>query len=451
MLAIHRAMLRIVSEVGLKIEAPQLVVKMAEGGGTPHEDGRVTFTAEYVERFIAESDPFDWARAAPRAGAHLGIYHGPYLDPETNEFVPFTHERLTACFKLATHLEHVEGVDLQNCPLDIPRAVEPLYARLYAARWGAGCPSIWHVDLCPYVEEFTQIIADDRGVDPKAAFTGGTYLVSPLQLAREQAELFMYFYERGYRVYIGHMASAGGTAPVTLAGSLALHISEAVLIQILNRILFGGRTFGIGSSIAPLDMRTGIYPYGRPEMALANVAMAQMARFYGTGYWGHCGLSDAKRPSAEAGAQKLLSAIPCLMAGGSASISAGTLSIDEVKSPVQMVIDNEITGALKRFATGFEISDETLAVDLIKTVGPGGTFLDSEHTLKHFRTEHWQPAIWAREMYQGWRETGSKIDADRARERCLDIIALPEPDPCISSEAESRLRAVLGRATRALG
>ena len=156
---------------------------------------------------------------------------------------------------------------------------------------------------------------------------------------------------------MGDMHAMGATAPVTLAGAVTLNLAEQLAYACVERILFGEQQLRLGGSISVMDMRTTIYPYGRPEMALANLMIAQLARHYGACYSGHAGLSDAKLPSVESGAQKALTAIPTLMACGSLWMDVGLLSTDEVCSPIQLVLDDEFLGCLSRFAHEFEISD----------------------------------------------------------------------------------------------
>jgi len=118
-----------------------------------------------------------------------------------------------------------------------------------------------------------------------------------------------------------------------------------------------------------------------------------------------------------------------------------------VFSPVQMVIDDEIVGALKRFARGFEVNDETLAFDLIRRVGPGGGFLDAEHTVRHFRGELWEPLVFAREMLAGWQRHGSRSDADVAREVAHELMRRDPMPSRISDALERRLLAAIRKAT----
>jgi len=246
------------------------------------------------------------------------------------------------------------------------------------------------------------------------------------------------------------MMSAGATAPVTIAGAVALFLAENLLIAFIRRVLYGERRLHLHCSISVADMRTGVHPYGAPERPLANTMMAEMARHYRAAFSGHGGHTDAKVPSCEAGAQKVLTGLPILLAGGAMSISAGLLSTDEVFSPIQMVLDNELVGALRRFARGVEVSDQTLAVEVIEEVGPGGQFLDHDHTARHFRSEHWLPGLFARELLEGWLAGDRRTDLDRARQVYAEMMARPD-QPMGDPDVVQRLQEVIDRAARALG
>lgn len=102
-------------------------------------------------------------------------------------------------------------------------------------------------------------------------------------------------------------------------------------------------------------------------------------------------------------------------------MDAGLLSIDEVYSPIQMILDNELLSALKQFTTAFEISEESIGLETIFEAGPGGGFLDKMHTVRYFRSELWEPKIWSRTMLGPWQAAGSKLDVDLAREIALDV------------------------------
>ena len=453
---IYQGALRILSEMGMQVENERLLRALADAGLPVDLEGqRVRFPADTVERFIAEAEKRDWAHAVPRIGGSAGVYHSLYHDPSTNALVPWSKEALATYFALARHLSHVDGATMLGCRLPVPPALEPLYERYLCWKYGARESGSIHLDeLCPVLLDLYQALADERSVPLAQIFCGSVYVVPPLKLARHEAYQVAYFLERGLRVQIGGgMPAMGATAPVTLAGAVTLNLAEQLALRLLHWALWGEKRLHLGSSISVMDMRTTIRPFGRPEMAAANVMTAQVARHYGASFSGHAGLSDAKLPSVEAGAQKMMTALPTLMAGGSLWVDAGLLAIDEVCSPVQMVLDNEWMDALAHLSREVEVSEETIGLETILGVGPGGHFLDREHTVRHFREEHWNPSIWSREMLRPWLEGDRRLDVDRAREIVVEVqdqVARDGPPTVLSASLEKELLRVIERARKAL-
>jgi trimethylamine--corrinoid protein Co-methyltransferase len=450
---IHNAILRILSEVGVCIENEGMLDKIAGAGGQVDKDKMVVrFAPEFVERFIEESDKFDWESVKPNITAGADIFQGHYLDPEKDEYVSWTEERLAGYSKLAQRLEHVGRAGMLGCPIpDIDRRIIPLFQRYYCWKYNMGAGgSIWDTRLCPFIIEMCEEMARATGKDFKEYFGAMVFYTSTLKLPRSEAEQFVYFAERGLPVSLSSMTSAGGSAPVTLAGAVAVHLSEVMASNIIQRIYYGGKNMHLSSTIAPYDMRTLMYAYGRPERQILNLIISDMAKHYKVGFHGHGGHTDAKKPSVEAGAQRALTTIPTLMACGRTYIGAGKLSMDEIGSPIQMIIDNEYVGALKRFAAGCEINDDTLAVDVVKEVGPGKLFIDHMHTAEHFRSELWEPKIWTRDMFSGWLASGAKTDIDKAKEMYHEIMAGPDIPPGISRDTEKHLHAIMKRAVKAV-
>ncbi len=449
---IHRSALRILDEVGMEIQNERLLKALADFGlRVDFAAQRVRFPPALVERFLAEAERYDWENTPPQVGGSAGVYHGLYHDPETGQLLPWTEERLAFYFALARQLKHLSGASMLGCRLPVPPPLEPLYERYYCWKYGAREGSSIYLDeLCPYLLELYQAAAQVQGQPVGEVFRGAVYLVPPLKLGVHEAYQVAYFWEHGLRVGIGDMYAMGASAPVTLAGAVTLNLAEQLALRILDWALWGRKTLALGGSISVMDMRTTIYPYGRPEMAIANLMTAQLARHYGAYYSGHAGLSDAKLPSVEAGYQKALTAIPTLLACGSLWMDAGLLSIDEVCSPVQMILDNEFLGALERFTRQSQITEDSIGLETILEVGPGGHFMDKEHTVRYFRQEQWQPALWSRQMLRPWMEAEDGLDADRARQVALDIKRKGIPAPGMSPELEGEVLRVIEKARKKL-
>ncbi|MCJ7751594.1 MAG: trimethylamine methyltransferase family protein, partial [Armatimonadetes bacterium] len=258
-----------------------------------------------------------------------------------------------------------------------------------------------------------------------------------------------YFRERNLRMGVGHLLSLGASAPITMAGAVVLTLAESLFLGILQRALWGDRSFGVGTGAMVMDMRTTTSMYGRPEQVVMNAMLGQMAQWYGVGGGSHSGLTDAKEPSVQAGAQKALSAVAGLQSCGAAGVEAGLLSIDEICSPEQLVYDNELAGAIRRAIEPIDLSDEALALAEIAEVGPGGTFIGTDLTARRFRHDVWEPSIWARESTKAWQEAGAVSDRARAKSRIKEILSEPDETRGLSESCERDLRAIIARAVAA--
>ncbi|MFN4179314.1 MAG: trimethylamine methyltransferase family protein [Armatimonadota bacterium] len=446
---LHEAALRILSEIGVAVENEDVLTKLADFGAiVDRSKQRVYFSPKFVEDFLASSERFDWDNAEPYVGGSASIYFGYYLDPETDEFRQWTVTDMLRFFKIAYYIGLGYG-SAYVFPVDeIPHEALVPFFHYFALKFtGRASASVNNVKWAPVVLEMNEAFAEENGVSLQQVVAPvHIHLVSPLRFSAEEAKIFVFFAERGLRIGIGTMAVLGSNAPVTIAGALAQHLAQNIFINIVYRAYFGDKQLRFSSAISPLDMRTLMQSYGRPEKELCNVAMAQLAIHYGAHFFPHTGHSDAKKPGPEAGFEKALNALPSLIACGRVGISCGLLSVDEVFSPIQLVIDREIIGALRRFVQGFEVNEETLAFETIKEAASIGIFTGTEHTAKHWRKELWTPTVFAREMFSAWRQKGAKTEVDLAREICIEALRSELIPVYISDQLEQKLIAIVKKA-----
>jgi len=465
---IHAAMVSILGNTGLLVEHEKIREKFASyGAQIDHNSKKVLFPENVINRFLSETEPSHpprddapWIRrdcykplcpgGTPSMSTRSGISHGMYLEPGNNRTVQFTEKSLANYIQLARNLDNRIIIRIETLPVGEARVTQPLEARLFSWKHGAmEGGSIQVTELCPYLYEMYEIKADAAGKTLEDVFCGSVYIISPLRLPNDLCEQILYFHDRGLRVRVGNMFSIGGTGPVTLAGCLALGLAECIGVGILNRILYGDNFWIFYGEMAPLDMRTMVMQLGRPEMLLLNLAVIQLAKHYGVPAHPLGGTTDAMRPSYQAGMQKLMSALPCILAGG-CNFDAGRLGIDSLYSPIQMILDAEVISSIRRMLTGFEVNADTLAVDVIDEVGAGGLFMSTMHTVKHMRAELWQSKIWSGETIQSWEAAGGKIDIERAMDRWHDLMGKDEQEVFISTDTERRLQSVIDRATQNL-
>jgi trimethylamine--corrinoid protein Co-methyltransferase len=184
---------------------------------------------------------------------------------------------------------------------------------------------------------------------------------------------------------------------------------------------------------------------GSPEAALVQGASAQMGHYYGFPVRGVID-SESKVLDAQAGYETAVCLLVSALAGINWHTSTGVVGPGEIGMSLEkIVLDNDLAGYVKRILKGIEVSDETLAVDVIDEVGPGGTFLAHPHTRKWFRKEQYFPTIFDRRKYEDWVRHGRKDAAQRARERVQEILRdhWPEPlDPVIRKRLEDYVKKV---------
>jgi trimethylamine--corrinoid protein Co-methyltransferase len=191
------------------------------------------------------------------------------------------------------------------------------------------------------------------------------------------------------------------------------------------------------------DMRTTQCTYGSPEQNLGKMAMVQLARFYDIPIYGLGGGVEAKSPDAEAASEAALNMLLNAQAGMTMSQSLGTLAWGMYGSQEMVVICDQIVDVIRRVMDRIAIDDATLAVEVIREVGPGGNFLNHDHTVQHFRQELFFPRLFARQTSDTWVKAGSQRIDQVAHQRVQSILDKAGPvdlSPGADAELERALR-----------
>ena len=257
--------------------------------------------------------------------------------------------------------------------------------------------------------------------------------VSPLMHAPKQIERELVHAKLGLPIFIGSEPMSNATTPATLAGTLVCWTAESLSALVLGAMAAtsGHNSPCVWITIAgQFDQKSMTGPQlGAPEGALMQAACAQIAHYYGFPIRGICE-SASKVPDAQAGYESALSLAVMALGGINFNTSIGTVGPGEIAISLEkIVLDNELAGTVKRVMRGIEFTEETLAVDVIHEVGPGGTFLNHPHTRKHFRKEQYFPKLFDRRKYEDWARRGRKDALQRATERVQDILKNHWPEP----------------------
>jgi trimethylamine--corrinoid protein Co-methyltransferase len=260
----------------------------------------------------------------------------------------------------------------------------------------------------------------------------------------EALQKLLYLAGKGLPSLYIPVALGGATAPITMAGCQVIWNVGALVGLVLSQLKREGAPIVMaGWGASSLDMRTMVQPYAGPDRR--GIAQA-MAHYYGLPMFSLGGCSDSKCLDQQSGIEAALTLLSAALAGGQLVHDVGYLESGLCYSLAQLAICDDILGWVEHFVRGVEVNDETLALDLIHQIGPDGQYLDSEHTLAHFR-ERWYPKLIDRSDHDTWASRGRKTLGQTAAERVEAILAEHKPEP-LPEEVAKAVHAIVGRAER---
>jgi trimethylamine--corrinoid protein Co-methyltransferase len=252
---------------------------------------------------------------------------------------------------------------------------------------------------------------------------------SPLLHPVESVDKLLLCADRGIPAVYSTSPLAGGTAPITVAGHIAQGTAESLFGLVIHQLRNPGAPFLFGIGPAVLDMATSQSSYNAPEYLMGYVCAVEMARWLDLPNWGYAGTTDAQVIDAQAGMEAAELTFLSLAAGSNLNHDIGYIDYGMTASLELIVMMDEYLSLNRRLFAGVEVSPETLAVDTIRQVGPGGDFLSSKHTARHVRTAQWRPTIINRQGYVRWQEEGGLDLREKARRKALKLLETHQPEP----------------------
>ena len=283
--------------------------------------------------------------------------------------------------------------------------------------------------------EMANALSGGKNLKKNPIFSVGFTAHGPLRWTSLALGVFKATSGHGIPCTVNGEPMAGASAPVTLAGTVAVGTAEILSGIIINQVLEPGRPcfFNLGFAHV-MDMKSAFPVTGGPENCLLAVAGAELARYYRlpSVSW-MC--SDSLHYDAQNALEKMLAALTHAQARVSVVWGVGSTESEKTISPVQAVIDNEIIGMAKKYLAGFRVNDETLALDEIRRVGISGGFLGSEHTLAHFRGAFFEPSVLVRMQ----RSSGEEENIVRRAEKTVQRILSSHREPILEEDVEKEL------------
>lgn len=265
-------------------------------------------------------------------------------------------------------------------------------------------------------------------------------VVAPLTMDHLSTENVMFFAKQGLPVYPTIVPNAGLTSPMSMAGTIVQGNAEFLSALMLMQMTKEGTPTIYATLGTVADMRSGAYTSGAIECGMLHMAYAQMARFYDVPAGGYVGLTNAKLNDTQAGYETGMSGVAGLL-GGMDMFNIGGL-IDALKTFdfAKAVIDDEIAQMMKRLKRGVSFTEDDLALNLIKEIGPGGSFITAKHTISRMKTEAVMTKIADRDARSIWIKKGATDTHAKAMKKAQEIMS-SNTAPLISAELDDKIRA----------
>ncbi len=450
--AVHHTVLKVLDEVGIQVNEAEALQHFRDAGARIKDDNVVCFAPDLVMELIgrAPREPILYGREE-KHNVHMGKDYVNFgtggttiriRDMEKDTVRLSTIADIHDAAKLVDALPNIHLFMLSLFPNDLAEEhvdVNRFYAGLLNTRKHimGGIYTVEGIRKVIGMAAFIAGSAEDLRKRPFISMI--TCIISPLKMDRHYTRLMLEVVKAGIPLVCPSEPLSGATSPITLAGTMVIQIADSLSGVLLSQIVNPGTPVIFGTVSSTTDLRDMKYLCGSIEMGLLSAAEAQMAQFYGLPFYAVGGMSDAKTTDAQCGYESAMTSILNALAGANfVHDAAGMHDFALTWSHDKCVIDNEIIGMAMRAARGIDISEQSLAFDVIRSVGPGGTFIDLKHTVKHMRQEHYIPSLSDRDRQELWQEKGSLPVSVKARFRANEILAAKK-EPALTSRIREEL------------
>ncbi|HZK48319.1 MAG TPA: trimethylamine methyltransferase family protein [Thermoleophilia bacterium] len=246
--------------------------------------------------------------------------------------------------------------------------------------------------------------------------------ISPLEHPVESIEKLLLCADSGVPSIYSPAPLAGATAPITVAGHTTQGVAECLFGLVIHQLHKPGAPFLFGIGPAVLDLVTAQSSYNAVEYLMTYMCAVEMAKWLDIPNWGYAGTSDSHLLDAQAGMEATQLTFLAMQAGSNLSHDVGYLDFGLTASLEEIVVVDEFISMNRRLLRGIPVDRDTLAVEAVAEIGPGGHFMTSDHTYRHMREVQWRPTILNRHGRDRWLADGSLDLAAKARRKAQNIL-----------------------------
>jgi len=370
------------------------------------------------------------------------------VDPYTDEVRKYTFDDVYNAARISDALPNIDFHMSLGLTSGVPIHTSDRHQFLAMIRGTSKPLVITTLDLLGLVDQHRmacEVVGGPAQFENAPVFAVYIEPSSPLSHSVEATEKILYSAEQGIPAIYTPCIMCGATGPATLAGGMVQCLAECLTGVVMAQLKRPGAALIIGGVESTLDMSTSVLLYGAPEMILLSAAMTDITKWLGIPMFSTAGCSDSKVMDQQAAIESAMSITVAALSGANLIHDVGFLESGLLGSYDMLVMSDEIIGMAKHILQGITVTPETMAVDVIERVGPGGHYLAQEHTRKHFRSQFHFPKLIDRQMRGAWTGGGSLTMADRVRGKVKTILETHQPDP-IDDGVLQRLAAIIAEA-----
>ncbi|MGB9440209.1 MAG: trimethylamine methyltransferase family protein [Desulfobacterales bacterium] len=455
---IHQSALQILSSIGMRLPHPEALELMRQNGADIGDENVVRIPTRLVEAAIESVPKRKEVTLFGRDPKHDVTFekHDPGLacmtmavnviDPHSRQKRPATNDDLAALTRMADQLENIRVNGGLVTPQEVPGDFNDWYTwattiknttkHITGGMLGARC-------VRDAAKMGAIALGDEKLFRERPFISGWVLTLPPFAIDTESLEALMEMSRWKIPVMLSSGPILGTSSPVTIAGTIAQAHAEILAGIVVAQLVNPGAPIIYTSFARGMDMKSGNVSMACPEFGILKVALAQMGKYLDLPIRMPSMLRDSKVLDAQAGFETgMIATVTGLMAD---LMDGMQLDMDLVVDFPDLVFCDDCMAAIRRMTTKLVVDEDTLAMETMKAVGPGGTFLSQDHTFQHFRRELWMPKLLERRNWELWENDGALDIFKVAEGKTLEMLSA-DPEPLLPGEVQDQIDEVVSKA-----
>jgi trimethylamine--corrinoid protein Co-methyltransferase len=443
---LHKASMRVLAEFGIDFYDEE-VRDILKAHGADVRGETAYFDSALIGEYVAKA-PHEFTQLARNSennlviGGHQVVFAPVYGPPFVLDLEGGRRQATLADFQnfvklayLSPYMHHSGGTIVE--PTDEPVGTRHLDMILSHIKYSdkAFMGSVTSAENAADCVAMAEILFGEDAIRAQPALLSLINVSSPRRFDERMLGDIKVYARARQAMIITPFILAGAMGPASVAGTLAQQNAEALAGIALAQMIEPGTPVVYGSFLTNVDLQSGSPVFGSPESQIGLYVSAQLARRYHLPFRGGGAFSSSKLPDAQAGYESVMVMLPTILARTNFVLhAAGWLEGGLVAGYEKFVLDCEILGMLHTWAKGLDLSDEALAFDAIAEVAPGGHYLGTAHTMRHFLDAFYRAELFDYEAAEQWEKKGAQDSYVRASRKVQQLLASYEPpdlDPSI--------------------